>query len=255
MNRLGYRLVRVRAGALCRPTNTLSSYQAAILTLSGVKKKLNIVVVGANDGRYNDPLYDLVKGYLVDRVNMLLIEPQSSLIPIIYDNYNFLLRTSSQLRVVNVAVGCKGFLDLYVVKQEYWEAINPSYAQEWPIYRAPTGVTSSSKDHVVKWVRSHLHAIDPDVAVEKVTVPCESLTDIMQKEKFESKIGILQIDTEGAESDVIRSANLSETKPALIFFESKHLSKDELDEIEKHLYSLRYSIHRLGADTLAILES
>ena len=35
-----------------------NKYQVALRTLIGIKYQLNIVVVGANDGKTNDPIYN-----------------------------------------------------------------------------------------------------------------------------------------------------------------------------------------------------
>lgn len=246
-NRLGYSIIKLENEN--RQAVHLSHYHAAILGLSAAREVLNVVVVGANDGRINDPIYDLIRTKLVDRVNVLLIEPQPSLIPKIRENYAFL----PEARIVNSAVGEEGYLDLHVVREEYWGKLDPPYAREWPSYRAPTGVTSANREHVVSWVRQHLQDGDPEAAVAKVSVPCASLSRILVEARFPSQIDILQIDVEGHEEVVIKSSDLAETRPAVIYFESKHLLSEQEAQVRQLLSSSGYITHSTGADILAIL--
>ena len=51
-----------------------TKYQVALRTLIEIKHQLNIVVVGANDGKTNDPIYDFVMRRS-GATNILLIEP------------------------------------------------------------------------------------------------------------------------------------------------------------------------------------
>jgi len=116
-------------------------------------ENLNIVVVGANDGKNNDPLYDYLA--TTKRKNtVVLIEPQQQLIPYLQENYRF----HPSAHIVNAAIGQEGEMTLYGVKQEYWGRLVVPYAKErgWPDYRAPTGVASGNKAHVANWLKKHL---------------------------------------------------------------------------------------------------
>lgn len=62
-------------------------YHIVLRALTRIKHRLNIVVVGANDGRVNDPIYDFAMK-IPDRTNILLIEPNKLLLPYLQNNYS-----------------------------------------------------------------------------------------------------------------------------------------------------------------------
>ena len=62
-------------------------YHRAIRLLGANKRCLNTVIVGANDGKTNDPIYEITLKY-PSLFDMLLVEPLSSLHPTIKENYS-----------------------------------------------------------------------------------------------------------------------------------------------------------------------
>ena len=248
-NQLGYRIVK----AIPEKDRPPSPYHTGILTLLAQKDCIHIVVVGANDGKINDPIYELIRDKLSERVKLLLVEPQTSLLPIIEKNYAFL----PSKRVVNCAIGEDGKINLYTIKEAYWERLEGRvpYAKGWPAYRAPTGVTSTNKENLVDFVRSYLFDHEPNDVIEAIRVPCKTLTRVLHEEDFPERIDLLQIDVEGNDDVVIYSADLDRTRPALVFFESKLLAPDRAQRLEEHLSAHGYGTFQMGDDTLAILEN
>ena len=216
----------------------------------GKNKKLNIVVVGANDGKINDPLYPLMVSN-TSLAKLLLIEPQTELIPYLKDNYHF----HPDVTVVNAAVGPESELILYSIKKELWAELDVPYAKErnWPLYRAPTGVTSSSKEHVLVWLKKHLKAENLEDCINKRASRCQFLDEICHQHGFFDEIDVLQIDTEGFDDQVIYSSSLEVTKPKVIHFESAHLIGVRADKLYLYLERLGYSVHKVGDNTLAML--
>lgn len=111
------------------------------------RRPLRLVQIGANDGVINNPLYSFVMKHS-DRTEILLIEPNVYLLPILAGNY----RDHPAHTIAGVAVGGTSSICLYTVASEYWPDCQPPYAKSWPMYRAPTGVTSSDRHHVERWL-------------------------------------------------------------------------------------------------------
>jgi FkbM family methyltransferase len=210
---------------------------------------LNIVVVGANDGKNNDPLYDYLAN--TKRKNtVVLIEPQQQLIPYLEENYRF----HPDKHIVNAAVGPQGTMTLYGIKEQYWEQLNVPYAIErnWPPYRAPTGVTSSSKDHVANWLKKHMPDSNPESAITAFTVSSLGLESILETVGAKGEIDVLQIDTEGFDHSVIYNSNIQKTQPKIVFFEIVHLSNKALAELTDYLTSQDYELFHAQENSIAL---
>jgi len=110
-------------------------YNTVLSTAISVQPSFNIIQVGANDGKCNDPIYDFVKEYK-NRTNIILVEPQEELIPYLKDNYSY----HSSSEVYNKAIGAnESKIQLYRVGREYWDKVDVDYGEDWPDYRALRG--------------------------------------------------------------------------------------------------------------------
>lgn len=213
-------------------------------------RKVKLVVIGANDGKTNDPLYDyMVKNS--SQTQVLLIEPQEALIPYLKENYAF----HSDAHIVKYAIGDTGYLTLYAVKPEYWSQLNVPYAEDrnWPIYRAPTGITSSNSQHVTAWLEKHLEIDQVSDAIVQINVPCKTLYKLMQECGFGQTLDVLQIDTEGFDDYVIYQCDLKIIKPKIIHFENAHLSKNRKKDLYDYLRINNYQVFEIEGDSLALL--
>lgn len=211
---------------------------------------LNVVVVGANDGKNNDPLYEYLT--TTQRKNtVILIEPQQQLIPYLQENYRF----HPHAHIVNAAIGQEGKITLYGVKKEYWGRLDVPYAKErnWPDYRAPTGITSASQAHVIEWLQKHLLEVDADNAIEAFTVNSQDLKKTLQSVGVDGPIDVLQIDTEGFDDEVIYSSSLRDIKPKIIFFEATHLSEQQKLGLINTLQSAGYRLFDASENSIALL--
>src|SRR5690554_377405 len=210
---------------------------------------LKVVVVGANDGKNNDPLYEYLA--TTERKNtVVLIEPQQQLIPFLKENYRF----HPNAHIVNAAIGQEGEMTLYGVKKDYWGRLDVPYAKErgWPDYRAPTGVASGNKDHVANWLKKHLPEVNANDAIEGFTVSSQSLDSALQSVGVHGPIDVLQIDTEGFDDDVIYSSNLAVNRAKILFFEVAHLNEKRKKELISFLNGLGYRIFHISEDVIAI---
>lgn len=213
---------------------------------------LNIVVVGANDGKHHDPIYE----YLVScnrKSRLVLIEPQKVLISFLEQNY----RWHDDKYIVNGAIGEGDIVTLYAVKKEYWNKLLVPYAvkSNWPIYRAPTGITSSNKQHVLDWARKYLIEGNAEDAVMSFSVNCYNLEQVLTTLNLKGGVDVLQIDVEGLDDQVVFNSNIPKYKPKIIFFESAHLSAQRKKKCSDYLTSYGYDIHRAEENTIAILGS
>ena len=209
-------------------------------------RKLNIIVVGANDVKINDPITEFLTRNR-QKINLLLIEPNVALIPILTNNCKAMFVDAN---VANCAVGQSGELTLYAIKQSRWSDYQPPYAEGWPIHRAPTGITSSSRKHVEQAITNA--GIDPEGMIEELVVSCNNLLQICDNEGFPQEIHCLQIDTEGHDDIVLENSSLETTKPNIILFEISHLDETRIKRCRQSLQRLNYTLYELGDDILAI---
>lgn len=245
LSRHGYILNKVSAAA-----DQTADIEVALSVILSVKGNVCIVQVGANDGRINDPIFRFVKNN-PNRTRILLIEPQTFLIEFLQENYRF---HPSKI-IHNGAVGPEGRLDLYTVAKHVWPFVRTEYSAGWPSYRAPSGVTSTDRGHVERWIRRHARQFAKnDEAVEVLNVPSAPLHKIMEKYGFD-KPDVIQIDVEGFDDEVIYTADIVQNAPYLINYESANLNDERSRRINEYLASGGYSQISDGGDTLAVLHA
>ncbi len=223
-------------------------YQVALSLLSKIKKQINIIVVGANDGKFNDPIYDFVMKS-IDRTAVCLIEPNTRLKCYLKENYS----GHPKSKIINCAIGPNGVLTLYAIKEKYWSDFQPSYATNrgWPEYRAATGITSASREHLEDALKDHSN-INAAEAITSLTVPSKELDRVLQDIDWKMPIDVLQIDTEGYDDSVIYSSNLKLTKPKYIYFELCHIPKDRLDVLVNYLSREGYKTYKIQRNALSV---
>lgn len=217
-------------------------------TLLSTSEHLHIVQVGANDGATNDPLFHFTNSFQM-RTKVLLVEPQTALLPYLGANYAF----HPDAVIFNGAIGPAGALRMFCVSPSVWDKLSVPYAKGWPIYRAPTGVTSARRDHVLAWLQQHLpDGIDPESAIDEISVQSVNLTELLRRHRFPDEIDVLQIDAEGYDDEVIFASNLETTRPKVINYESANLGDKRSAALAAYLNSQGYDLFRQGMDTLAI---
>lgn len=241
-----------RIGETPRNTSSdfmVSAYHAAVLALLSSREKLHIVVVGANDGKYNDPIFDLIKTRLAERTSLTLFEPQSKLIPFLEQNYAF----HPDLIAQNIAIGPSDALVLHAISEKYWEKMQPAYATGWPVYRAPTGVTSSDRAAVAAWAAGFLEdSAEFDQVIERIEVSSSHLIPALLSVRRPARVDILQIDAEGFDDQVIYSCDIKNTQPSVIYFESKSLKESRKADLTKFFVETGYVAFEGREDTLCI---
>jgi len=232
-----------------KPVPSCNTLETVLQCIVASEKMMNIVQVGANDGSHSDPIHN----FLMENkefTNALLIEPQPDIIQYLENSY----ANHPNVTIFNGAIGDGDKLLLYRIKSKLWSYFHAPYLEDAPDYRAPSGFTSVNKQHVVNAAKEYLDdTLSPEDAVEEINVPCKRLYDLISDMDFPKKIHLLQVDTEGADDQVIYACDIDELRPTIINYEYKHLNSDRNAKLEDFLVSNGYKLYQWNAsDTLAI---
>lgn len=189
------------------------------------------IQVGAFDGVECDPL----RKYLL-RFDWkgILLEPQ----PAPYSRLSSLYENRRNLSVLNVALSSQsGKTELYVVEG----ADLPEWAK---------GMASFDRNTILK----HSYLL-PDIGryIRQIQIDTVSFGNLLDDHSIES-LDLLQIDTEGFDAEVINLFPFEILKPSIIHFESKHIPKNNLEQLLYKLINLGYSIAQdRSEDMMAVL--
>jgi FkbM family methyltransferase len=176
-----------------------------------------VVDVGANDGFYGSNSFPFVaKGW-----RAILIEPH----PAVFAQLQERFKRSSHVTCLNLACAeSSGKRPLFLATDG----------------RSPSLSTLSSDPGLLsKPGRSH----------ESILVPVETLADVLNARQIPKDFGLLSIDTEGMDYEVLLGLNCSVWHPRVIITED-YESKDALkaEYLESHNYRLR--AHIKGGNTI-----
>jgi len=229
-------------------------YHCALLTKMASKSRINIVVVGANDGKTNDPVYEFARKHR-NATSLVLIEPNPVLRPHLSRNYSF----HPDHRIIEGAISVteERELTLYTIRPEYWYYVQPAYAKKrnWDEYRAPTGISSIDKSEVERWLGQFKNLpIRMDELIDSHSVPAHKIIDIVRSEFRDEELDVLQVDVEGLDGKVVASAIEQGVLPGLIYFESKHMTRIELVSLLE-LMGGKYDLFYTRDDALAVRTS
>lgn len=206
-------------------------------------KDFFFVQIGANDGKKNDSIYDLVIKY---NLSGLLVEPLNGPFQSLIKNYS----GNSNLIFENVAISSKeGFQSMYEIKKEFQDVYEKHTKEK------ATMMSSFNKDHVRKFLRRGMGNFFKDKQVDdyisEVQVKTTPFDMLMQKHQIRN-IDLLQIDTEGFDFEIIKMVDFSKYSPKLINYESVHLNASDRIKCESLLKEKGYLLLNNKADTYAI---
>lgn len=226
LRRLGVDVVRYFPDSFLPPIEVLPLYfKAYIGTCLEADPDFFFVQVGASDGMADDPLRESVTTY---HLRGLLIEPLPDLFERLRQNY----AGEPQLRFENVAVAAvNGRLVLYRPK---------AGAPVPPV--APT----FNRDLLVQ------QGID-FAYIEGFEVEAATLGTLLGRHGVE-RVNLLQIDAEGFDYQIVRSAIASGLRPNVINYEHCHLSSADAVACKRLLYDAGYRFIDVGIDTLCQLQ-
>lgn len=204
---------------------------AVQLLMSKKGTQLTFVQVGANDGKYVDPLRKYVVKYDWRGV---LVEPQPNVFARLLTNY---AEQSHRLSFENVAVsGERATISMYRA----------------PVTGSHAGDHASSVASFDRGVTAKQLGLAPS-DLEEFVVPCSTLDALVAKHGL-GEVDLLQIDVEGGEWEVLRTLDLTKTRPALIQFEHGHMRRSAIDRMTEYLTRNGYRLHYGGyeSDSLAV---
>jgi FkbM family methyltransferase len=188
LRRMGYRLEKNDRLALYEPV------LYARLRRVGLKDFF-FVQIGANDGVMNDPIYQFVTE---TRVAGVVVEPVRDIYTQLVRNY----RHYPRVQPVNLAIHKE-------LKTAQIYRLTPQAADKLGGWAH--GIASFQQDH---------HKLTPAAgeSVQAEEVACVSLSELFRQCKV-GQVDLLQIDTEGYDSEILKMIPFDEIKPAIIRFE------------------------------------
>ncbi|MBC8137824.1 MAG: FkbM family methyltransferase [Fibrella sp.] len=194
-----------------------------------------IVQIGANDGLMDDPVR---KSIVSLNLPALLVEPLPNLFEKLKTNYS----GQSGVRLDNVAVSnTPGQASIFRLN---------ATATQFPAWAH--GLASFDKSVLLKhkdW--DGVKGKDFEQFIEAITVPVVTVGQLLQRHPDLGNITALQIDTEGHDLIVVKSAIEGGCLPRIINYEHKHLSYADQVVCRDLLASKGYTFYSTGADTLA----
>jgi FkbM family methyltransferase len=184
------------------------------------------VQIGAHDGVSFDPVREYITRF---RFPALLVEPQPDIFVRLRDNYHGF----ENVRMENVAVApTDGEMTLY----RYRAGPNTPYDA--------TALSSLSREVLER----NVHGISAEIDAIKVrSLPLQ----VLLKKYHISEIGLLQIDTEGHDFEVIKMVDFSNGAPVVINFEDGFSTGTERNECFSFLCRQGYRLHKNGIDIVA----
>ncbi len=225
----GRELVQRPAALLEKPQARLGVDLDQLLALLVLRKPdLFFVQIGAFDGQTGDQLHPWLARY---DWSGILVEPQPRYFAALERTYAD--RPKLQLRDVAIAETPEE-RTLYTIREDVPGL--PHWAPQ-----------------VASFDRAHLEARgwrdgNGDDVIEAVQVQCLPLSALLDGVE---RVDLLQVDVEGYDAEIIRMFDFDRYRPAIVRFESRHLSRDELDSAVRRLASYDYRIAVGYRDTLA----
>lgn len=193
-----------------------------------------IVQIGSNDGETNDPLRKLLLSRRHWRA--LFVEP----VPYLFDRLTRNYPRDPRFAFENVAITRDEGAVFYWV-----DASAKQHVSNLPPWFDQLG--SFDRGHITK----HLDGILEPFIVSS-PVRCMTLSQLLDHHAIRH-IGILHIDTEGHDWQVLSQLDLNVHEPDVILFEHRHLSPIDKQSSLQFLAE-RYEIYDLGRDYLAIAQ-
>lgn len=224
----GRELVRRPATLLENPQARLAVDLDHLIALRVLAEAdLFFVQVGAFDGRTGDQLHPWVARY---DWSGILVEPQPRYFAELQRTY----ANRPKLMLRNIAIS--------------------EVPEVRPLYTIREGVPGLPKwaPQVASFDRTHLESRgwgrDDEETIEEVQVQCLPLSDLLQGV---DRVDLLQVDVEGYDAEIIRLFDFDRFRPAIVRFESRHLSRADHDSAVRRLVSYGYRVAVGYRDTLA----
>lgn len=210
----GYKLSRTR---------NFVFLESILNKLLAQKGQINFVQIGGNDGVNDDPLYHFAT-WNNNKVVGIILEPVHDYFKDLQYNY----KNFPSIKTLNLAVH-------NTETEMIIHRVNPESASILPRYSK--GIASFRKEHHINCKIPSQHIIE-----EKVT--CISLENLLKTNSI-AALDLLQIDTEGYDSEIILNIDFTKMKPSIINFEyyiPQTMTKETFNQVLKVLKENGYEI-------------
>lgn len=221
----------------------------AALAWPAERPAFSIVQIGAFTGEsFNDPLCDFLRRQLSresispkTEAKVVLVEPVAEYYRQLCQNYSDLTGVHFENVAIAEEEGVRDFYQLTVDPRRYgyppWLLQLGSIKPETPLIRPGRDVRG--------WQKFYLeHRV-----VKQVN--CITLEQLFERYRL-SEIDMLQVDTEGYDYIILRSAVLDRIRPRFINYERTLLEADELTACRELLRTRGYLLMDWGFDTFCI---
>lgn len=194
--------------------------------------------IGANDGLRNDPVRDFV---VRDSWPGVFVEPLPDVFLLLQQNYKRYTR-NGRLQFLNVAVSSHSkVLPFYTFSESFLE-----------------GKTREERLHYLRKASFNPNQVRPfagsDENVREIEVPCVGICELLSRYCPEGRLGLLALDVEGHEPEILREIDFVAFKIGAILFETWNLGAKK-DEVFRLLQENGYRIDEAEGDALAVRQS
>lgn len=196
------------------------------------KGQINFIQIGGNDGVNDDPLYHFAT-WNRNKVSGIILEPVLDYFKDLQLNY----KNYPSIKTLNLAIHNSE-------KEMIIHRVNPESASILPRYSK--GIASFKKEH-------HVNCKIPSQYIIEEKVKCISLDDLIQIHQIQH-LDLLQIDTEGYDSEIILNIDFNKMKPSIINFEyyiPQTMTKETFNQVLKVLKENGYEIWQETNDITA----
>jgi FkbM family methyltransferase len=215
------------------PDRPLSVFPYVLGAEAAADPNFFFVQIGAHDGVRNDPLWETVTRL---RLRGLLVEPIPDLFAQLQDNY----RDYPDLLFEQAAIAHRqGSVSLYRIAAD---APLPAWVQ---------GLASLNKQHLSG---TKFGIPDLERHIQAIEVPSMTFTQLLKKHGV-SRVSLLQVDTEGFDTEIVNMALESGILPRVIHYEYIHTPPPKRAALKRLLAEKGYSYLDVGRDTVAVRDT
>ena len=194
-----------------------------------------LVVIGAHSGSWLKLLFEEHQNQ-----NILLVEP----VP-----YNIALLKENSAKYNNITIETSAVSEKNEIKKFYY--IKPDAVKKLGKHWA-SGIGSFDKQHILNHKNKRFLVSDLDI--EEINIQYLTFSDLTDKYSI-SSIGLLQIDVEGAEFEILSSINFEKIEIKKIIFEFKHFDGTfkegpKLKLIKEKLIKFDYQLKKIDKENI-----
>lgn len=201
---------------------------------------VQLVQIGANDGKMHDPVHDLIREY---GIKACLVEPQPKVFERLKENYKSQRNVSFENAAINHTDGEVTFFSLSDKLQFDQDDFNFS------------GMSSLDYDHVLrgftKYAKKYSISGSSSEHIAEIKVPALRFSALLDKHQI-THIDILQIDAEGFDYEIIKMIDFERCAPKIIHFEHSNLPDSDKSECWDMLKSKGYACALDGTDSVCL---